>query len=222
MIDRMLRIVAPHHCYGCHKTGYILCINCKYDIIDERSEACLVCAKPSAAGICNVCKTTYQKAWCVGDRTDALERVINAMKFDRVKAAAAVLASLLDDSLPVLPPNTVVVPVPTVRRHIRQRGYDHTLLIAKEFAKLRQLKVKTVLTRADSNTQRGNNKKQRFEQAQTAFICRQALEDVPYLLIDDVVTTNATVRYGAKALANSGAKDVWVGVVARQELKKDK
>jgi predicted amidophosphoribosyltransferase len=47
------------------------------------------------------------------------------------------------------------------------------------------------------------------------------LDEAPvYLLIDDVVTTNATLRYAADALMTAGAKTVWVGVAARQPLDK--
>lgn len=222
MINRLLATIAPHYCYGCQKAGAVLCDNCKYDIIDEGFSACLVCAKPTNEGICAVCKTSYQKAWCVGDRQGVLERVINAMKFDRVKDGAGTLASLLDACLPILPAETIIVPVPTVQAHIRQRGYDHTLLIARELGKRRNLAVKSFIERTNNNTQRGRTKSERFKQAKSSFECRQTLPQVPYLLIDDVVTTNATLRYAAQALRDSGADTVWVGVVARQGLDKSK
>ena len=147
--------------------------------------------------------------------------VIDGLKFDHVKAAADTLAELLDNRLPILPPDTVIVPVPTVASHIRQRGYDHTLLIAKSFAKRRSLPLKQSLVRSNRSVQRGKSKKERLEQARTAFSCPAKLDDTPaYLLIDDVVTTNATLRYAAEVLMAAGAKTVWVGVAARQPLDK--
>ncbi len=221
MLNKLLQIVAPHHCYGCTKIGYVLCANCKYDIIDEAQDACIVCDAPAVDGICGLCRTTYSKAWCVGDRRGPLMAVIDGLKFDHVKAAAGTLAELLDDRLPLLPQGTIVVPVPTIPSHIRQRGYDHTLLIARLFAKQRNLPLKQPLIRLDRKVQRGRSKKERLEQARAAFSCPGRLDEAPvYLLIDDVVTTNATLRYAADALMTAGAKTVWVGVAARQPLDK--
>lgn len=147
--------------------------------------------------------------------------VIDGLKFNHVKAAAGTLAELLDSHMPVLPLGTVIVPVPTIPPHIRVRGYDHTLLIAKELAKRRKLELGQYLKRLNYGVQRGKSKNERLEQARLAFTCPSKLDGAPaYLLIDDVVTTNATLRYAAEALGAAGAKTVWVGVVARQPLKK--
>lgn len=221
MINKLLQIAAPHHCYGCRKTGTLLCDNCKYDIVDESFDACIVCLSPSTAGICHVCQTSYDRAWFVGERTEVLEQLIDALKFRRVKSSAWTLADLVDRRLPSLPSGTVLVPIPTLRRHVRQRGYDHCLLIAKNLAKLRLAQVDSVLKRRSSTIQRGMNKKDRMNQAKESFICSKRLNpNVTYLLVDDVVTTNATVRYAAAALKNAGARHVWVVVVARQPLEK--
>jgi len=219
MIDRLLELVAPHHCFGCGKIGTVLCAVCKYDIIEDAYSGCLVCAAPSLSGVCSMCKTTYQKAWCVGNREGVLEQLINAYKFERVKRAAVELGALLDEALPVLPPETIIVPVPTVHSHIRVRGYDHALLLAQEFAKRRKLQVKPLVQRSTATSQRGLNKRARMKEAKQAFYC-QTIPDatVPYLVIDDIVTTNATLRYAAGALQDAGANTVWAGVVARQPL----
>lgn len=221
MINKVLRIIAPHYCYGCAKIGTTLCENCKYDIVDEAVDVCMVCAQPSSVGICKLCHTSYDRAWFVGERSDILERIINAYKFERVIDASNSFASLLDMRLPVLPPDIIVIPVPTIAPHVRQRGYDHTARIAKLFGAHRNLAVRAVLRRRDSHMQRGRNKKDRFAQAETAFYCDSPLDpQAIYLLIDDVVTTNATVRYAASALREAGATTVWVAVLARQPLDK--
>lgn len=221
MLDILLSFVAPHHCSGCHETGTLLCDNCKYDIISEPFEACVACGKGIAgrSGLCRGCKVPYQRAWCVADRRDHLQRLIGNYKFTNARAAYKPLAQLLDERLPELPKDTVIVPIPTVSSHIRQRGYDHMGLIAKRLARLRGLPVDTSLHRVTGTTQRGSGVRQRAKQAKAAFTCIRQLDDnKKYLLIDDVVTSGATVKYAAQTLLDAGASTVWVASISRQPL----
>ena len=221
MVERLLQIIAPHYCYGCAKVGSILCANCKYDIADESNDVCIVCLVPTSVGVCISCRKSYSRAWFVGERHDVLRQVIDGFKFERVKSASRELADLLDSRLPSLPPQCVLVPVPTVTSHIRQRGYDHTLLIARHLGKARGLLVKQLLSRHHSEVQRGKSKQERFAHMSTAFGCKDTLDSAKvYIVIDDVVTTGATLRYAAEALVRAGAGDVWVAAVARQPLDK--
>lgn len=221
MINKLLQIIAPHHCYGCSTTGTVLCANCKYDIVDEPYDGCVVCESPAVSGICELCMTSYQKAWCVGSRDGALENLLNGIKFDGNRDVAAMLARMLDTVLPVLPANTEIVPVPTLPRHVRQRGFDHTLTMARQLATIRGLRATQALGRRDAFQQRGQDKKRRFEQASGSFQARRPVRsNIPYLLVDDIITTNATVRYAAQTLKDAGATDVWVAVIARQPLEK--
>jgi ComF family protein len=171
------------------------------------------------SSLCGQCITPYSKAWCIGEKQGALEQLIDAHKFERAKDAYRVFAELLHDSLPVIPGNIRVVPVPTVPMHVRRRGYDHTALLAKEFAVKRQLTTVTPLSRLTRTTQRGASRSERRNQAERAFTC-EPLNGGVYLLLDDVYTTGATVEYAARALRDAGADDVWVAVIARQPLEK--
>lgn len=221
MIDRLLQIVAPHYCFECGDVGALLCENCKYNITMEPMEACLVCLTPTGSdNVCQNCKTSYTRAWCVSLREGSIRQLIDAYKFERARSASKVLASLLDKSLPVLPEEAVVVAVPTIAKHIRQRGYDHTLLVAKQFAKLRRLRHAPLLSRQTNSVQRGVSKQQRLKQAKEAFRASKSVPHVPILLIDDVMTTGATLQYAAQTLMSAGAKEVWVAVVARQQFDK--
>jgi len=174
---------------------------------------------PSATGICRRHRLPYQKAWFVGERNGALQRVIGNFKFNNAKAAAITLADLIDQTLPDLPRDVIVVPVPTVSSHIRERGYDHALLIAKAFAKSRKLKVESTLSRLTSTKQRSAGKTVRRQQARHAFELQRPVDDTAtYLLIDDVFTTGATIEYAARLLQAAGAKKIWVAAIARQTL----
>lgn len=220
MIDTLLSLAAPHHCCGCNKVGSLLCPNCKYNIISESKNVCLACGRPSfGPGVCNTCKLPYSRAWCVGERKDVLQRLVGLYKFERTKSAYRDLAELLDDILPQLPIGTVIVPIPTVPAHIRERGYDHTLLLARRLGRIRKLPVAKLLVRSTNTMQRHATAATRGLQAKSAFRSVGNVDkNINYLIIDDVVTTGATVRYAAKALKDAGASQVWVAVLARQTL----
>ena len=157
----------------------------------------------------------------MAERSDAMKRLIDAYKFNRVKAAHIPLTDMLCEVVPVLYENTVVVPVPTVASHIRQRGYDHTYLLSRRLALKKQVNVSSVLRRNHSHVQRGASKLQRRKQAESAFKCIAQLDGrIPYVLVDDIVTTGATLQYAAQALRDAGAVNVHVVVLARQPLDK--
>ncbi len=221
MIDTILSFAAPHHCSGCGISGSLLCDNCKYDITSEPFVACVACGKqaPNASGLCGDCKVPYQRAWCVADRRDHLQRLIGNYKFTNAKAAYRPLADLIHTHLPELPSSTVIVPVPTVGSHIRQRGYDHMLLIARQLGRMRHLPVDTSLRRITNTKQRAAGARQRTAQAKVAFSCSRTLDPpLTYLLIDDVITTGATVKYAAQTLMDAGATTVWVVSISRQPI----
>ena len=132
-------LLAPHYCCSCGAVGRIICDNCKKHIASRSFRSCLVCAKTirNSNGLCRSCKqkVPFKRIWCVGERCDALKSLIDAYKFERASGAYHEIVDLLDEYLPKLPSNTVVVPVPTISTHIRQRGYDHAAKLARELAK---------------------------------------------------------------------------------------
>ena len=218
MIDKLLSYIAPHHCYSCTNIGSILCDNCKFYILEEPYEQCIQCDLPSQYGVCKSCqqKLPYSSAWVVGAREGVLENIIHDYKFRRNIAAIEAFADLLEKRLPYLPDNTTIIPVPTITRHIRIRGYDHTMILANEIAKKRSLKCINYLNRNHNLVQVGSDAKTRRDQAKTAFFTKKRLDPTrPYLLIDDVTTTGATMKYAAKALRDAGAKEIWVAALAR-------
>lgn len=221
MIDRLLSLIAPHHCFKCGKIGTPLCDNCKYDIISEPYDCCLLCgglAHPRT-GVCRSCKSEFDRAWCVGERRDELRECIDAYKFQRAKEVGRTLAYLLDGVLPQLPAQCIFVPIPTISAHIRERGYDHAAYVAQQLGALRQRPVNTdVLARTHSLVQREASRVVRKQQADTAFIAKNPNPDAVYVVIDDVATTGATLQAATRALKAAGATTVWVAVICRQPL----
>lgn len=92
-------------------------------------------------------------------------------------------------------------------------------LVAGRIAKKRGLTMLSMIDRVANTKQRDADRQKRFAQAKAAFRVNKKINpDVPYLLVDDVVTTGATVYYAAKALHDAGAKTIWVVAIARQPL----
>lgn len=218
----MLELVAPHHCCECHKIGTLLCDDCKNNIINETYGRCIICnCACSSMNLCDKCRESvcYEKAWVVGERCGTLQKIIGVYKFQRAKAGCQVLADLLINILPVLPDDTVIVPIPTASNHIRGRGYDHTLQICSLIARRRGLKCKQLILRKTNTKQRQASLKQRQEQAKDNFFVEKSIDiNIPYLLIDDVYTTGSTLKYASEALHRAGVKNIWIAVIARQRL----
>lgn len=221
MIDLMLSALAPHICSGCSEYGAILCKSCSNDIETEDFGRCVWCLRPTAnMHQCSACQRQIgaSGAWAVGERTEVLQRLINDYKFESRREAATYLAQLLDATLPSLPNDTIVTWVPTAHPHIRARGFDHAALLARRFAKLRRLQAQPLLTRRHSRSQHELSRAEREKAAKQAFsISRKDTIDSPVLLIDDVLTTGATLRTCTGLLGGSGA-EVYVAVVGRQLL----
>ena len=220
MIDTILSFLAPHHCYGCSKIGKVICDNCKYNITNEPFDGCIGCGGPVLRqGVCGSCHLPYARAWAADTYHGPLGEAIKGMKFGSVREAASVLGEILAATLPAVPPQTVVVPIPTVRSHVRQRGFDHTKLIATAMAHHLGVATADVIQRVGHAAQRGATARQRQVQAKAAFRVEGALDpDGIYLVVDDVVTTGATIRQAGLQLQRAGAKELWVATLTRDTL----
>lgn len=220
MLDRLFAILAPHYCYGCGKCGQLLCQGCKKYINKHAFSGCVLCGgRPKSANLCSRHRQLYRNLYCGYYRTDVVAKLIDDLKFHRVKAVAKTLAELLDDTLPDISDDTVVTYIPTTPRHIRRRGYDHMKLIANEFAKLRQLPCRNTLLRQNNTTQHfAKNAAQRRQQAKNFFTPAKNIDkSKKHLIIDDIFTTGSTVKEAANCLARAGVENIEVAIIARQQ-----
>ena len=158
-------------------------------------------------------KTSLKNVWVAVDYEKGIKELIHHYKYERGRTAATSLAMILDGALPYFTPDTLVTHVPTAPSRVRVRGYDHALLLAKEFAKIRGLKHRSLLGRVGESQQMGSKRSDRLAQAQPAYIGTKKIS-TKVLVVDDVLTTGATLMAVAKELRRSGATEVYGAVVA--------
>ena len=136
-------------------------------------------------------------------------------KYHSVRAVGVELANLLDGVLPYYAGETVIVPLPTIGRHIRERGFDHMAYIAKKLSLLRGYRVERVLRRSTNSVQVGAGAERRVAQAFSTYeVCGKLSPDVNYLLLDDVWTTGASIKAATRKLREAGALKISIAVLA--------
>lgn len=104
----------------------------------------------------------------------------------------------------------LVVPVPTATERVRQRGFDHARLLAKKVAEQLDLELVVPLRRYGQANQVGARRALRLKQQEGVYqiTAPEKVAGRNVLIIDDVVTTGATLRAVTKALRRAGAKRV--------------
>ena len=110
-----------------------------------------------------------------------------------------------------MPAGYVIVPLPTIRRHVRERGFDHIGLICQKTG----CSVEKVLRRRRDTVQVGANREQRMKQALEAYGAKGVIPDEHYLLVDDVWTTGSSMMAACEAMRSAGAKNLAIAVIAR-------
>lgn len=119
----------------------------------------------------------------------------------------------------------VLVPLPTIRKHIRERRFDHTLRLCFELENFLQKRLddfgisaeyQSLLVRKNKTVQVGKEKKERVKQAEKAYGIREGVEienKTLYILVDDVTTTGASLLAAKKILQ---ADQVWAAVLMKE------
>ena len=125
------------------------------------------------------------------------------------------MAELVRECVKV-PRGAILVPLPTIDRHIRERGFDHTKLLAKHLARNTSLKTAMVLMRSNNATQVGANEKMRKIQAEMAYHVRKQVDtNGDYILVDDVWTTGSSMLEAAKRLRERGIAKIGAMIIAK-------
>jgi len=147
------------------------------------------------------------EAWAAAPHEGRARDLVTALKFRRLLTAAGTAAELIAERAPTsLLADRTLVPVPPSPVRRAWRGYDPAGEIATELAHRLGVPLHACLRRRGSGRQRGQGRAERLQRAPHI----EASAPVPErpLLVDDVITTGATLAVCAAALRAAGALDV--------------
>jgi predicted amidophosphoribosyltransferase len=206
--EALLDLVLPRRCAGCAVPGVALCPGCRAELAaaplgvltdGPRRLPPLAAAAPYAGAVRGVLLAHKEHGRL------ALVRPLGAA----LAAAAACLEP---------PPGTVVVPVPSSPAAVRARGHDHARRLARDAARRLRLPSRALLTpvRAIADSA-GLGAAERAANLRGALSARRRLDGVVVLVVDDVVTTGASLREAVRALRAAGARVHGVATVAVTE-----
>ncbi|HEV1993681.1 MAG TPA: ComF family protein [Candidatus Acidoferrum sp.] len=236
--DAIVSVFFPAGCRICDRlltsaSRVPICGECLSSFKRVPSIVCEVCGRPlpgltrepEQPLLCPACgdKTyAFDRARSFAVYEDAVVRAILLLKFEQIEPLGAWFAERLAEVVNAEGDRLaadVVVPVPLHRERERERGYNQAALLSKPLARRLRLPHKAVLlmrTRARPDKQ-VLSLEERWESVRGAFATRPGsqVDNLRVLLVDDVLTTGATLDACARALRTAGAKSVIGLTVAR-------
>ena len=189
----IIGIIAPYECLVCNLEGKLLCNGCTQELPTVQALACAGALQTAQAA------TLYQ---------GAAKDLLWALKSSGAQAAAKTITSQIIKRTKLK--ETLIVPVPTATSRVRQRGYDQAKLIARELSRQARLPYLDCLVRVGQTHQVGASREQRLNQLKSSFYIKKprSIKGRHITLVDDVITTGATVEAAASILKNSGALSI--------------
>lgn len=195
-------LLFPPHCIGCERVGSLLCPHCLAAVAAPPPREC--------DGLDGVC--------VAAEYDGAIGAAIRALKYDHQSRLAEPLGSLLTRAVRRAGwPVEVIVPVPLHAARLLDRGYNQAKLVSLYLARALAVPIDCEAVRRvrDTPSQVNLNAQERRLNVEGAFESHpEAVRGRTVLVVDDVLTTGATLGACAEALRLAGAAEVYGATVA--------
>jgi ComF family protein len=222
--DRALDLVFPPRCVACDAFGALICDHCQAEMVPAEGRRCETCWMPlDPRAACRRCWAHRPRLHGVRSAfvyEAAAREAVLALKFRGLAAIAPIMARpmaavLADWQLPV----NCIVPVPLSGRRRRQRGYNQAEVLASEISRLTgiPLERRALGRRHQPHPQARTMGDARWQNVARVFRPGKHVPSGPVLLVDDVITTGATLDAAARVLLSGGARPVFALTFARED-----
>ena len=223
--------LGERRCVACHAPflpdtphAEDLCLSCRSRLARFTAIGCPLCGTPAVApedsglpcGNCLLDPPPWSILIFHGLYADLLQALLLRLKFGGDFSTARLLGNLLAKDCAELPPVDAIVPLPRHPVRLRGRGFNQAGELARAVALRMHVPLKRELLFRTMNPppQEHLTARQRQKNPEGSFSARN-VHQTRILLIDDTMTTGATLRHAARALRDGGAGDIYVAVAAR-------
>ncbi len=236
LLQQCLSVALPSSCVLCGAPDdETLCAVCTARFLHQQKTRCSQCGNllgkhlQESNPICGHCLKTppdYDQTWIAADYEAPLDQLVLSFKFASRLALGPVFARLLrnaitqantaNDGLPDL-----IIPMPLASKRLIERGFNQALEIARPLAKMLDIPLASRLCTRGKETlpQTLLPLKERAKNVRNAFIVapesHAVVKDKHIAIVDDVMTSGATLNALARELKRAGASRVSTLVVAR-------
>lgn len=221
----------PARCAGCGALGAHWCVRCQAKVQLLVEPLCFRCGTPLPAEgkDCIACKQhkfafTAARAW--GRYAGELRQAILKLKLRKNEALAQAFALGLTETLRQQNWEIdAIIAVPAAPRRLAERGYNQVDLIAVPLAKTVQVGLLpgALHRRVETQPQKGLTVHERWENTRRVFEADATqVRGRNVLVIDDIMTTGATLSAAAETLKAAGATTVYALTLARTLLEDER
>lgn len=196
-----------------------LCTDCLASLPEAPSPNCAQCGLPALSQVCGSClknKPSYDATHALFSYGFPVDAVLQHYKYSNALYLSQTLGRLLQEKI-LTDDYDVIIPMPLHPSRIKERGFNQSLEVAKVMAKHHSIRLDSSSCHRIKNTppQASLAPKERIKNMQGAFDCTADFSGQHIALVDDVMTTGASLNALAKTLKEAGATKVSCYVIAR-------
>ncbi len=223
---KLLHIFFPNKCPSCHKaisSQMLFCEKCESDFVYPLGERCEVCFNKKEYCDCAKRPKFYFRSITPFLYKNSAKNALITLKVLKNKRVAKFFAQNIVLAFDKKYSNVkidAVIPVPLFKERQKQRGFNQSELIAEEIAKIKGVPFNNNCLKQveKSKTQHLLNFKQRFENVKGIYKANGIpIECQTVLLVDDIMTSGATLNECAKMLRLEGVSKIYCVAAAKSE-----
>ncbi len=222
----------PRSCVGCGMADQAICDQCFAEIVRIEQQACFRCGKISELGrTCRTCRAhshLFQVLAAAHYADGPLREALHTVKYHGRLDLTRPLVDLITGNQQIDcwlraqdPQHTILVPVPLARRRLWKRGFNQSALLSQHLSNQYDLPMNTKLLqrRRNTATQVALHRAMRQQNVMDAFVSlrSETISRHTIILVDDIMTTGATLTACAEALHSAGARRICALALARAE-----
>lgn len=220
----LIGLVYPKSCYGCEtrllSNEEVLCLNCEVDLIPKKADICIK-EESIASRFWGRIKVDHIYNLMTYKKGNRAQKLIYSFKYNGCEKIGLYLGQKAGDLLKYSIDVDLVVPLPLHRNKYRLRGFNQCEVFAKSFSNHCNLDFSNedLMRVRNSETQTSKTRFNRWKNVSEIFSVSndQAFKDKKILLVDDILTTGATIEAAGIKILSAGAKSLSILTIATAE-----